>query len=119
MRIAGKVDTSCEHPLKDCAAIEGEYCIVCHHHSSMPNLARRKPARLGPRKARPSMSALLQIDRDGAGYVLVDRESTRGTIVEGEIVGSATWGGTIALHDGDVISVGTSNSPYVFKFRIG
>jgi hypothetical protein len=59
MRIAGKVDTSCEHPLKDCAAIEGE------------------------------------------------------------IVGSATWGGTIALHDGDVISVGTSNSPYVFKFRIG
>jgi hypothetical protein len=60
MCVACQVDTSCEHALKDCAAIEGEYCIVCHHHSSMPNLARRKPAALGPRKARPSMSALLR-----------------------------------------------------------
>ncbi|HSL47710.1 MAG TPA: FHA domain-containing protein [Candidatus Deferrimicrobiaceae bacterium] len=59
------------------------------------------------------------IERDGAGYVLVDRESTCGTIVEGEIVGGGTRGGTIALHDGDVIIVGTSNSPYAFKFRVG
>jgi pSer/pThr/pTyr-binding forkhead associated (FHA) protein len=59
------------------------------------------------------------IDRDGASYVVVDRESTCGTIVEGEIVGGGTRGGTIALHDGDVIIVGTSNSPYAFKFRIG
>ena len=58
------------------------------------------------------------IERAGAGYVLVDRESTCGTIVEGEIVGGGTRGGTIALHDGDVIIVGTSNSPYAFKFRI-
>lgn len=63
--------------------------------------------------------AHFQIDRDGAGYVLVDRDSTCGTIVEGEIVGGATRGGTIALHDGDVIIVGTSNSPYAFKFRLG
>jgi pSer/pThr/pTyr-binding forkhead associated (FHA) protein len=63
--------------------------------------------------------AHFQIDRDGAGYVLVDRESTCGTIVEGEIVGGDTRGGTIALHDGDVIIVGTSKSPYAFKFRIG
>lgn len=62
--------------------------------------------------------AHFQIDRTDAGYVLVDRESTCGTIVEGEIVGGGTRGGTIALHDGDVIIVGTSNSPYVFKFRI-
>jgi pSer/pThr/pTyr-binding forkhead associated (FHA) protein len=58
------------------------------------------------------------IERDGAGYVLVDRESTCGTIVEGELVGGDTRGGTVALHDGDVIIVGTSNSPYAFKFRI-
>lgn len=58
------------------------------------------------------------IERDGAGYVLVDRESTCGTIVEGELVGGGTRGGTVALHDGDVIIVGTSNSPYAFKFRI-
>jgi pSer/pThr/pTyr-binding forkhead associated (FHA) protein len=59
------------------------------------------------------------IDRAGASYVVVDRESTCGTIVEGEIVGGGTRGGTIALHDGDVIIVGTSNSPYAFKFRVG
>jgi pSer/pThr/pTyr-binding forkhead associated (FHA) protein len=58
------------------------------------------------------------IERDGAGYVLVDRESTCGTIVEGELAGGDTRGGTVALHDGDVIIVGTSNSPYAFKFRI-
>ena len=63
--------------------------------------------------------AHFQIDRDGAGYVFVDRDSTCGTIVEGEIVGGAARGGTIALHDGDVIIVGTSNRPYAFKFRLG
>jgi hypothetical protein len=83
MCVACKVDTSCEHALKDCSAIEGEYCIVCHHHSAMPNLARRKPARLAPRK------------------------------------GPSHPGRHIALHDGDVIIVGRSNSPYVFKVRIG
>lgn len=59
------------------------------------------------------------IEREGAGCVLVDRESTCGTIVEGQIIGGGTRGGTIALHDGDVIIVGTSNSPYAFKFRVG
>lgn len=59
------------------------------------------------------------IDRSDADYVLVDRESTCGTIVEGEIVGGGTQGGRVTLHDGDVIIVGTSNSPYAFKVRIG
>jgi hypothetical protein len=67
MCVACKVDPSCEHPLTDCAAIEGEYCIVCHHHSSIPNLARRKPAPLGPQKARPRMSALLREIRQRRG----------------------------------------------------
>ena len=63
--------------------------------------------------------AHFQIDRADTGYALLDRESTCGTIVEGEIVGGETRGGTITLHDGDVIIVGTSSSPYAFKFRIG
>jgi hypothetical protein len=67
MCIACKADTPCEHSLKECAAIEGEYCIVCHHRSSLPNLARPKPAPLGPRKARPSMSALLREIRQRRG----------------------------------------------------
>jgi pSer/pThr/pTyr-binding forkhead associated (FHA) protein len=60
-----------------------------------------------------------QIDWADASYVLVDLESTCGTIVEGTLVGGDTRGGTITLHDGDVIIVGTSTSPYAFKFRVG
>jgi FHA domain-containing protein len=60
-----------------------------------------------------------EIDRDGAGYSLVDRASTCGTIVEGQMVGGDTRGGTRSLRDGDVIIVGTSRSPYAFKFRVG
>ena len=59
------------------------------------------------------------IDRDNTGYVLVDRGSTCGTLVEGQIVGGDARGGRIALHDGDVIIVGSSRSPHVFKFRVG
>ena len=55
------------------------------------------------------------IDRGDTGYILVDQASTCGTIVEGQSMG----GGSIPLHDGDVIIVGTSLSPYVFKFRVG
>jgi predicted component of type VI protein secretion system len=58
------------------------------------------------------------IDRGDTGYILVDQASTCGTIVEGESVGGDTRGGSMPLHDGDVIIVGTSLSPYVFKFRV-
>jgi hypothetical protein len=44
MCIVCSAHTFCEHPLKDCAAIEGEYCIVCHYASTMPNLAPRRAA---------------------------------------------------------------------------
>ena len=59
------------------------------------------------------------IDRDNTGYVLVDLGSTCGTLVEGQIVGGDARSGRIALHDGDVIIVGSSGSPHVFKFRVG
>lgn len=59
-----------------------------------------------------------QIEHNGAQYVLVDRQSTCGTIVEGQIVGGKHAGGAVPLHDGDVIIVGTSASRYVFKFRL-
>jgi pSer/pThr/pTyr-binding forkhead associated (FHA) protein len=59
------------------------------------------------------------IDRDDTGYILVDQGSTCGTIVEGQNVGGHASGGRMPLHNGDVIIVGTSLSPYVFKFRVG
>jgi hypothetical protein len=38
--------------------------------------------------------------------------------VEGVLVGGDTTGGRARLRDGDVIIVGTSRSPFVFKFRV-
>jgi pSer/pThr/pTyr-binding forkhead associated (FHA) protein len=59
-----------------------------------------------------------QIVRDGAGYALEDRGSTLGTLVEGQKVGGDNKKGRVALRDGDVIVVGASVSPHVFKFRL-
>ena len=61
----------------------------------------------------------LQIERAESGFVLVDRKSTCGTLVEGELVGGQARGGSVALRDGDVIIVGTSRSPFAFKLRLG
>ena len=58
-----------------------------------------------------------QIEGSGGRYVLVDRRSTCGTIVEGRMIGGNQSGGSVELADGDVIIVGTSASRYVFKFR--
>jgi pSer/pThr/pTyr-binding forkhead associated (FHA) protein len=59
-----------------------------------------------------------EIDHNGTQYVLIDRQSTCGTIVEGSVVGGRNAGGAVRLGDGDVIIVGTSTSRYVFKFRV-
>lgn len=57
----------CEHSLSDCATNDGEYCIICHHRSSLLSLARRKPAPLGLRKGRRSLAALLREIRQRRG----------------------------------------------------
>jgi pSer/pThr/pTyr-binding forkhead associated (FHA) protein len=58
------------------------------------------------------------VDADGENYVLVDRGSACGTLVEGELVGEKRKGGSRQLNNNDVIIVGTSESKYVFKFLI-
>jgi pSer/pThr/pTyr-binding forkhead associated (FHA) protein len=58
----------------------------------------------------------LQIQHNGTRYVLVDRESACGTIVEGTVVGGEHRGGAVQLKDGDVIIVGGSRSPFILKF---
>jgi pSer/pThr/pTyr-binding forkhead associated (FHA) protein len=60
----------------------------------------------------------LQIDHNGRQYILVDRQSACGTIVEGTVVGGRHDGGVVPLSDGDVIIVGSSSSRYIFKFRV-
>jgi len=59
-----------------------------------------------------------QIEHNGTHWVLVDRQSTCGTIVEGQVIGGNHAGGAAPLRDGDVIIVGTSSSRFVFKFRV-
>ena len=59
-----------------------------------------------------------QITHNGTHYVLVERQSTGGTLVEGTVVGGRHGRGAVQLNDGDIIIVGTSRSPYVFKFRL-
>jgi pSer/pThr/pTyr-binding forkhead associated (FHA) protein len=69
--------------------------------------------------AQPTVSREhLRIEHNGTHYVLVDRQSAHGTLVEGKLVGGKQTGGAVRLEDGDVIIVGTGTSPYVFKFRI-
>jgi pSer/pThr/pTyr-binding forkhead associated (FHA) protein len=56
------------------------------------------------------------IDEREGRYLLIDRGSACGTIVEGEQVGERRKGGWILLNDQDVIIVGSSESRFVFKF---
>ncbi len=56
------------------------------------------------------------IDRQGDTYILVDRASNCGTLLEGELVGEKRKGGWKPLHDNDVIIVGGSESRFVFNF---
>jgi pSer/pThr/pTyr-binding forkhead associated (FHA) protein len=58
------------------------------------------------------------IEHNGAHFVLVDRQSAQGTIVEGTVVGGRHVGGAAPLRGGDVIIVGRSGSPFVFKFLV-
>jgi hypothetical protein len=60
-----------------------------------------------------------QIEQQDGRHVVVDRGSACGTIVEGRVLGGTRQGGRAELHDHDVIIVGTSASPFVFKVRLG
>jgi pSer/pThr/pTyr-binding forkhead associated (FHA) protein len=58
-----------------------------------------------------------QIEHNGSQWVLIDRQSSCGTIVEGQVIGGKHAGGAAPLRHGDVIIVGTSSSRFAFKFR--
>ena len=58
-----------------------------------------------------------QIEQISEGrYELIDRGSACGTIVGNHLVGGHDQGGRCPLEDGNVIVIGTSKSPYAFKF---
>lgn len=57
-----------------------------------------------------------QIERLDGKYYLYDRDSTCGTFVGETGVGSGYGDNSIELNDGDLITLGTKNSPYIFQF---
>jgi pSer/pThr/pTyr-binding forkhead associated (FHA) protein len=60
-----------------------------------------------------------QIDQESDGrYVLIDRGSACGTLVDDQPVGGHDHGGRRPLRNGSTIRVGTHSSPYLFQFII-
>ena len=57
-----------------------------------------------------------QIEKDESGYVIKDRQSACGTMINNEAIGGHDEGGSHTLNDGDIVTIGTENSPYQFEF---
>jgi hypothetical protein len=66
MCFACKTEMRCDHSVTDCPAVDGEYCMTCHHDSSLATPARRKSMSL-VRKSGPERSALLREIRQRRG----------------------------------------------------
>ena len=58
----------------------------------------------------------LQIEKTPTGYLVSDRGSACGTIINSKHIGSEDKGGTSELKDGDIIKIGAEDSPYLFEF---
>jgi len=58
----------------------------------------------------------LQIEKTQNAYFVTDRGSACGTIINTTKIGSEDRGGTYELKDGDIITVGAEDSPYLFEF---
>ncbi len=71
----------------------------------------------GPRLQVSRAHCQIEADDQG-GYRLLDRGSACGTIVGNQSVGGADAGGRHVLKDGDLIIVGTAESPFAFRFRL-
>lgn len=59
-----------------------------------------------------------QIEVDSSGYILIDRGSACGTTVGSTTIGGHDSGGGTRLNDGDIIAVGATDTPYLFKFIV-
>ena len=59
-----------------------------------------------------------QIEKTESGYLLRDRESACGTIINTNQIGGEDTGGTCTLQDGDVIQIGSTHSPFQLQFII-
>jgi hypothetical protein len=60
----------------------------------------------------------LTIDESGSGFIVIDRGSACGTIVQGKSIGGKDRGGNCPLKDGDLIVIGIEGSPYQYQFIV-
>ncbi len=58
----------------------------------------------------------LQIEKTKTGYLVSDRGSACGTMINTKQIGSEDKGGTCELKDGDIIKIGAEDSLYLFEF---
>jgi len=58
----------------------------------------------------------LQIERDGDDYRVVDHGSACGTLVGTRKIGGHDARGECPLKDGELLVIGSSESPFVFRF---
>jgi hypothetical protein len=59
-----------------------------------------------------------KIERQAGQHVVVDRGSAGGTLVAGKAIGAGSWWVYAEINTGDLIVVGSSQSPYVFRFLV-
>ncbi len=57
-----------------------------------------------------------QIENGKLGYFVSNRKSACGTIINTKKIASEDTGGTYRLKDGDIIKIGSEESPYLFEF---
>lgn len=60
----------------------------------------------------------LSIEESGTEFIVVDRGSACGTIVEGKSIGGKDKGGSCQLNDGDLIVIGIKGSPFKYQFIV-
>ena len=56
--------------------------------------------------------------RPKGDYILVDRGSDQGTLVDGKLVGGKVRGAEVQISHGAIIIPGDQGSPYVFRFEL-
>lgn len=99
------------------ALVDGEYRSVERRQSNVPPTNELYLLDLG---AKLNVSREhFQIEQESNGsYVLVDRGSACGTIVDDQPVGGHDHGGRHLLKNGSQIRVGIRTSPYLFEFVV-
>ncbi len=58
----------------------------------------------------------LQIEKTETGYLVSDKGSACGTMINTQKIGGEDKGGTCEVKDGDTIKIGAEDSHYIFKF---